>query len=82
MTIDEIFEVFYSVVKNGSGKEIVDMFNEELNKARGDENKLRFLYLALRKYRVNKMEFEHRDIFKHLEQIVFEEIKLVKGLQE
>lgn len=82
MTIDEMFEAFYSVVSKGNGKEITEMFNEELNKARGDESKLRFLYMSMRKHRVNKMEYENKDIFKHLERIVYDELRMIKDYEE
>lgn len=79
--IDELYEAFYSVITNGTGREAVDFFNQQLGNAKDDIDKLRLLNAALRKARFKDMSFEDKQIFKKFTEIVFNEIKIIKGLQ-
>ena len=74
MTEQELFEILYSVITQGSGKEIADLFNEQLNKAKRNKDDLEFLKRSIGKYRGVSMVFECEDIFNHLEILVDEEL--------
>ena len=79
MTSEELFDDFYSVIKNGTGKECVEYFNSKLSEAKGDISKLRFILSSIHGFRYKDMRFEEQDIFRTFEKILLEEIK---GLRE
>ena len=60
MTHEELFEAFYNVVAKETGKECIKFFNEQLEKAKNNEEDLQFLLLAIRKYRSRNMIYEER----------------------
>lgn len=66
--MEELFECFYSVIVNGSGNEIATFFNEQLDKAKGSDEKLETLKKALEyhKHYRSEMTYEVQDIFETL----------------
>lgn len=75
MKHQEMFEAFYSIVSKGTGKECADFFNNQLEKAKGNEEELRFLLNSLRCHHHKGLIFEEADIFKTFENIIREEIE-------
>ena len=74
MDKQDLFEAFYSVIAHGNGKEIVDFFNEQLDKAKQDKDELKFLFKALQLYKQNDMVYEQKEIFKTFIELVRREL--------
>ena len=75
MTEQELFEAFFTVISNGTGRQITDFFNEQLNKAKENEDEMIFLQKSLDIHKQNKMCYESREIFNSLSKIVREELR-------
>ncbi len=80
ITEKELYGAFYSVIKNGSGDEIARFFREQLFEAKGDKEKTEHLLKALQLYNEDIMNYEMRDIFKTLKNIVNEKYLEFKGI--
>ena len=81
LTEVDLFEAFYSIIADGTGKQAVDFFNEQLNKCNGKEENLEFLKKALSFNSRYEMTTEVREIFREFNNIVREEIRKTKELQ-
>ena len=75
LTHEELFEAFYNVVAKETGKECIKFFNEQLEKAKNNEEDLQFLLLAIRKYRSRNMIYEEEDIFRTFEKEIRRELE-------
>ena len=80
MTEQELFEAFFTVVEKGTGRDVTDFFNEQLNKVKGNKEGVIFLQKSLALYKEHNMCYEHREIFETLKGIV-DIVELETGAQ-
>lgn len=63
ITEEDIYGAFYSIIENGTGREIAAFFRQQLKEFHDDRRKKKMLIDALELSRKDEMCYEMRDIF-------------------